>query len=576
MEAEDAEELGFTKNAASSDYFGPPAIVARNTTLAYNGNAGVCVDLGGEMELNHCGVLSNRREGLVVSGEGTCAVLRDFVAASNGAQGLHVNMHALVVAKNAKIIGNGEQGCLVVGHLSTLKLQGGVVRLNALEGLEMRGGGFVALRDRALVHRNYPALTTAVQAKVDGVGSWLDSEASSIGDQDSARNAYPADVVCENGGKAHLHWPPELEIAEDLGAFRDPEARGTYKHYRKDGRTLDIDQTQVFVAGERRIRIKCHSGVELSSPAVREYEWITSAAACNHFELAQYVRKCVAAEDQREASLPPKHRKPPLRIPDGLARAWKVFYTERATADESIQHEGDLLGPIVDQPIWDKLSEVVCLHLYPNDQAGPEARRQKAAADRLIQQQLAEVNRARALERENKLARMYPEQRQRAVLEYQQQQEQHHMHVLHMQQVRAAKDAGLGPSDRIPTPIDPEKDNYVKGKGRAMYEAFQGLGSADSDWVPMKEDRSGDQYWWNPITGAISWVNPADMRESAEGQVVSAAQPVQREQEDDLREMLKVLEDTEASETDVRVALERLNSRGKSRSRLKNYEHRII
>ena len=92
----DEDQPGFTKQAASSACFGPPAIVARNATLAYNGVAGVCADLGGETELDHCGVLSNRREGLVVSGEGTCAVLRDFIAASNGAQGIHVNMHALV------------------------------------------------------------------------------------------------------------------------------------------------------------------------------------------------------------------------------------------------------------------------------------------------------------------------------------------------------------------------------------------------------------------------------------------------------------------------------------------------
>ena len=571
----DEDEPGFTNKAASDTCFGPPAIVARNTTIAYNGCAGICADLGGELELDHCGVLTNRREGLVVSGDGTCAVLRDFIAASNGAQGIHINTHALVVAKNANVVGNGEQGCLVVGHQTALKLQGGIVRLNGLEGLEIRGGGFVALRGRSLVHRNYPALPTAVQAKVDGTGSWLDAEASAIGDSNA--NAYPADVACENGGRAHLHWPPELEIAEDVSEFRDLEARGTYKHYRKDGRTLDIEQHQTIVAGERRIRIKCHNGVELASPAVREYEWVTAAASCNHFELAQYVHKCITEEEAREAALPPKHRKPVLRIPDGLANAWKVFYTERATADESIGHEGDLLGPIVDRPIWDVVPDIVCLHLYPNDKAGPEAKRQQAVAERLVQQQIAEVNRARAMERENKWARMYPEQRELAILEYKQQQEQHEKHVVHMQQVRAAKQAGLGPSDRIPTPVDPEQDKYVKGKGRAMYEAFQGLGDAVGDWVTMKEDRSGDNYWWNPITGAISWVNPAEMP-AAEGRVASVVASAQRQPVDDFREIQRVLQDKDASEADVRVALERLNSRGKpaKRAPLRHYEHRII
>jgi hypothetical protein len=429
-----------------------------------------------------------------------------------------------------------------------------------------------------LVDKNYPAMSAAAQAIVIGTGSWLDVEASSVGSK--AQSSYPAEVKCENGGRAHLHWPPLLEIVEDVNVS-ESRAQGDYKQYRMDGRTLDIDEHHTIVAGELRVRIKCHSGTELASPAVREYEWITSAASCNHFELAQHVRNCVEAEDVKQAQIPLKYRKPPLKLPQGLAGVWRVFYTERATSDETIGHEGDLLGPIIDRPIWDVLPGTVSLHLYPNDKAGPEAKRQKAVADRLIQQQLNDVNRSRAMERQNKLARMYPEERDKAILEFQEQESRHQKHVQHMRNVRAAKQEGLGPSDRIPTPPpSPSKDKIVKGKGRAMYEAFQGLGSDDSDWLTMKEERSGDPYWWNPITGAISWVDPKEMpstpdRES--GQAARAAQTSVKTislEEEAVRGIWEVVENAEASEVDVRMALNRLKPRG--RTAIKSYEHRIV
>jgi len=482
----------FEKQSPSTIYFGPPAIVARNSTMAYNGVAGVGGDLGAEIELDHCGVLSNRREGLVASGDSTYVSLHDCISASNGAQGVHVNTHALVVAKNASILGNGQQGCLVVGHHSSLKLHAGVVRLNGMQGLEMRDGGFVSLRAHALVDLNYAAVPLAVQARVDGTGSWLDVEDSSVG---SATNAFSASISCENGGRAHVHWTAQLETAQDLQPSYDGYGADDYKQYRKEARTLDIDEQQTIVSGQVRVRIKCHPGTELSSPVVREYEWLTSAAACNHFELAQHVMQCVREEDARQELLPQRLRKPAMKLPDGFANAWRVFYSERATADESIQHEGDLVGPIADRPIWDFLPKAVSLHLYPNDKAGPEAKRQKDVAARLIQQQLEEVARARALERQNKLARMYPESREQCIRLYSQQQQQHVRHVAHMRRVRAAKEEGLV-DDRVVTPApDPEKNRIVKGKGREKYAFFQGVGSGDSDWVAMKEERSGDTYW---------------------------------------------------------------------------------
>jgi len=564
--SEGAAELA--KGASSKVQFGPPAIVARHTTLAYNGVAGVGADMGAEIELDHCGVLSNRREGLVASGDGTSVLLRDFIAASNGAQGLHVKLHAVVVAKDCSILGNGEQGCLVRGHKSTLKLTGGVVRLNMMEGLEVGGGGYLVLRGHARVDSNYPALPARPQAKVSGTGSWLDSEASSIG----ASSAYPGQVACENGGRAHLHWPTVLELVEDSRhVAMQPHEKSTYKIYRKEGRTLDMDQAASRVSGECLVRIKCHASPELAAPVVREYDWLTCAAACNILQLAQHVRKCVQEEDARQELLGVKQRKPRLKIPQGQqAKSWRIFYAERATADESIEHEGDLVGPIGDRPLWDVLPVAVSLHLFPDDNAGPEAQRQKALSQARVDQQLAEVKRARALERHNKLARMYPEQREQAELEFRDAELRAQRHKEHMRQVRAAKAQGLGASDRLRTPPpDPEKNRVVKGKGRAMYEAFQNLGSDNSDWIEMKEDRSGDAYWWNPITGAISWVDPTSQALPS-APASSRAPPVAsslsqhavrtRQEEDAVRDLLRVVEDSEASENDVRMALQRLKT----------------
>jgi hypothetical protein len=562
---------GEGKDASGSApvHFGPPAIVARHTTLAYNSVAGVGADLGADIQLEHCGVLSNRREGLVASGHGTSVLVRDFVAASNGAQGLHVKMHAVVVAKDCSILGNGEQGCLVLGHHSTLKLSAGSVRLNGMEGLEVGGGGYLVLREQVKVDGNYPALPARPQAKVSGTGSWLDSEASSIG-APGTHGAYPGHVACENGGRAHLHWPSEI-VMDGSGVPEAGHAQSAHKVYRKDGRTLDMDDARTRVAGERLVRIKCHASPELAAPVVREYDWLTSAAACNNLQLAQHVRQCVQEEDARQAALPVKHRKPRLAIPPQgeQAKFWRVFYAERATADESIEHEGDLRGPIMDRPLWDVLPDAVSLHLFPDDSAGPEAQRQKALVQARIEQQLAQVQRARALERHNKLARLFPEQREQAELELQDADLRQKRHMEHMRQVRAAKAQGLGASDRLPTPPpDPEKNRIVKGKGRAMYEAFQGLVSDNSDWIQMTEERSGDNYWWNPISGAISWVDPASL-EAPAAPASSRAPPVgngaasqqaarTKHQEDAVREMLRVVEDSQASEADVRIALQRL------------------
>ena len=438
----------------------------------------------------------------------------------------------------------------------------------------MRAGGFVALRASVHVERNYAAMPSAPQARVDGTGSWLDVESSSVG---NSSEAYPANLTCDNGGRAHLHWPAQLEIVQDHSLGADTHAEGVYKQYRKDGRTLDMDQHRIIVAGEQRVRVKCHDGTDLASPAVREYEWITSAADCNRFELAKFVRRCVEEEDAREQLLPRKKRKPPLTLPEGssTANAWRVFYTERASADESIQHEGDLIGPIVNQAIWDVVPELVCLHLYPNDKAGPEAKRQEAVAQRLVKQQHAEVGRARALEQQNKLARMYPEERDRVLLELRQKEEMHKKHVEHMRRVRADKQAGLGPSDDVPPPVDPEKHKIVKKKGGGMYAAFEGS-SGDSDWVQMTEDRSGDPYWWNPITGVISWVSPSEMVSSSHdpSRSVSAGTVDSRSGEEAaLRGIWAVMEDESASELDLRQALQRLKSPNKA---LKRYQHRII
>jgi hypothetical protein len=457
---------------------------------------------------------------------------------------------------------------LVLGHKSTLKLTGGVVRLNMMEGLEVGGGGYLVLRGHARVDSNYPALPARPQAKVSGTGSWLDSEASSIG----ASSAYPGQVACENGGRAHLHWPTVLELVEDSRhVAMQPHEKSTYKIYRKEGRTLDMDQAASRVSGECLVRIKCHASPELAAPVVREYDWLTCAAACNILQLAQHVRKCVQEEDARQELLGVKQRKPRLKIPQGQqAKSWRIFYAERATADESIEHEGDLVGPIGDRPLWDVLPVAVSLHLFPDDNAGPEAQRQKALSQARVDQQLAEVKRARALERHNKLARMYPEQREQAELEFRDAELRAQRHKEHMRQVRAAKAQGLGASDRLRTPPpDPEKNRVVKGKGRAMYEAFQNLSSDNSDWIEMKEDRSGDAYWWNPITGAISWVDPTSQALPS-APASSRAPPVAsslsqhavrtRQEEDAVRDLLRVVEDSEASENDVRMALQRLKT----------------
>ena len=589
----------FEKRVASTVHFGPPAIVARKTTMAYNGVAGVAGDSGAELELDACGLFSNRREGLVLSGEGTLASVRELTAASNGAQGIHVKMHALAVAKNSSILGNGQHGCLVAGHHSTLKLHGGTVQLNGLEGVEIRSGGLVALRAHALVHRNYRVMPSAAQARVEGAGSWLDVEASTVGD---AAQAYPAHVACENGGRAHLHWPPQLEVVQDPGA----EAEGSYKLYRKDGRSLTVDQGQTLVAGEQPINIKCHAGPDLGSPVVREFVWITSAAACNPFELSLFVRKAVQAQDSAEASLPRRQRKPPLMLPSAAAAAWRLFYTERASRDLSVGYEGDLIGPLVKVPIWDVLPHMVSLHLFPNDKAGPEAKRQEALEQRRMAHKLAQVAHQRELERESKLSRMYPEQRDAALLDEQNRQERRRRHLLHMRRVRAEKEG------RLHAPI-PQKQTETQvrtgygerwdtrslasvapnARGSTLLDALSARDA--TDWVAMTEDVSGDTYWWNVVSGDISWADPSqasgvgraglgaradsgNARGQVDGQEAKdGVKDAQADAEDDeaLRAVWTAARDKDASEQDLRAALQRLKTPGAS---MPSYHdlHRII
>jgi hypothetical protein len=287
---------------------------------------------------------------------------------------------------------------------------------------------------------------------------------------------------------------------------------------------------------------------------------------------------------------------------------WRVFYTERASADESIQLEGELRGPVTDIPIWDVLPETVALHLFPNDQAGPEEMRVRAESDRLLQKQLVEVKRARALERQKKLARMYPEQREKAIREFAQQEETHQKFVEYMRGVHAAREGGGGASERLPTSdhhptlVDPERNKIGKGKGRSMYEALHGQGlESDGEWLKMKEERSGDNYWWNPLNGAISWQDPAkedaakltkaapDLGEAAfslharaarvAGRTASSSaldtqtSPEEQDTGEAMRDIWKMMEDQETSETDLRVALERLKPRSRATFR---EDHRIV
>ena len=429
---------------------------------------------------------------------------------------------------------------------------------------------------------------------------------------------------CENGGRAHLHWPPLLKIVEDMSVEpssisttrnrqtsqnwqtspTDPPAPVQYKQYRKDGRTMQIDEQQTLVKGDQRVRLKCHAATDLSSPVVREYEWIVSAASCNNFELANYVRKCVQNEDAREAVLPLKQRKAALKLPESVGKeCWRVFYTERASADESIQLEGELRGPVTDIPIWDVLPETVALHLFPNDQAGPEEMRVRAESDRLLQKQLVEVKRARALERQKKLARMYPEQREKAIREFAQQEETHQKFVEYMRGVHAAREGKGGASERLPTSdhlptlVDPEKNKIVKGKGRSMYEALHGEGlESDGEWLKMKEERSGDNYWWNPLNGAISWQDPAKLTKAAPdlgeaggalharvtrvaGRTASSStldtqtSPEEQDTVEAMRGIWQIMEDPETSETDLRVSLQRLKPRSRAMFR---EDHRIV
>ena len=89
----------------------------------------------------------------------------------------------------------------------------------------------------------------------------------------------------------------------------------------------------------------------------------------------------------------------------------------------------------------------------------------------------------------------------------------------------------------------------------------------------------GVSYRWNPINGAISWEDPTQIPPSAKDSTEVASREGKttlrvNAQEEAHRLLREVVEDTETSENDLRVALDRLNPR--ARTPLKKYEHRIV
>jgi hypothetical protein len=116
-----------------------------------------------------------------------------------------------------------------------------------------------------------------------------------------------------------------------------------------------------------------------------------------------------------------------------------------------------------------------------------------------------------------------------------------------------------------------------------------------TDWVAMTEDVSGDTYWWNVVSGDISWADPSqasgvgraglgaradsgNARGQVDGQEAKdGVKDAQADAEDDeaLRAVWTAARDKDASEQDLRAALQRLKTPGAS---MPSYHdlHRII
>jgi hypothetical protein len=251
------------------------------------------------------------------------------------------------------------------------------------------------------------------------------------------------------------------------------------------------------------------------------------------------------------------------------------------------------------------LPHMVSLHLFPNDKAGPEAKRQEALEQRRMAHKLAQVAHQRELERESKLSRMYPEQRDAALLDEQNRQERRRRHLLHMRRVRAEKEGRL----HAPNPQKQTETQVRTGYGerwdtRSLASVapnargstlLDALSARDAtDWVAMTEDVSGDTYWWNVVSGDISWADPGQASGvgraglgaladsgNAQGQVdgqeaKDVVKDAQADTEDEaLRAVWTAARDKDASEQDLRAALQRLKTPGASMPSY-NDLHRII
>jgi len=60
------------------------------------------------------------------------------------------------------------------------------------------------------------------------------------------------------------------------------------------------------------------------------------------------------------------------------------MWTERATADETIEHEGDLLGPLAGAELLDKHPFLVALHCFPDVGGTREELRKQVSLEGLV------------------------------------------------------------------------------------------------------------------------------------------------------------------------------------------------
>jgi hypothetical protein len=224
-------------------------------------------------------------------------------------------------------------------------------------------------------------------------------------------------------------------------------------------------------AGTWYVPVCCHATWHLHSPIAREGIWETDTASCSIRALLQYVDSVL---DGRTVS------------PE-----WEIYWTEPRNADASVNHEGDIHGPVRSGELYALKGNLVKLHLYPLEKSRGDYVREVAAKKAALEARLKQAEESRRREREWTLKFMLPEDRRNMLAAESEAKRRRDRHVEFLKSVKEQQAA---------------QERAKKAKKQAHSAPLTvSMTHVDYGFVPLIEQVSGDTYYWCPATGEITW-----------------------------------------------------------------------